>query len=293
MFTHIMVPLDGSELAERALPTAERLAAATGATLHLVRVVDLPQTLKAVPPPVYLPDNLFDEIMAWETNTATTYLAAVRERVAREAHVTAQAQQLSGDTAASLLDYELAAGIDLVVLCSRGHSGLTRFALGSIAERLLRHSPVPILLVRVVDALVTLDHALVPLDGSERAEEALTVCAHLAHDVDLVRAVTLLRVIETPDQRTEAERYLEGAERRLRTMGFPEQGTCTRRVEQGHPAQVIIDMAGTDALIVMASHGRAGWTRWMLGSVAERVAHHGTAKVLLLRHETVQQRPAP
>jgi nucleotide-binding universal stress UspA family protein len=89
-------------------------------------------------------------------------------------------------------------------------------------------------------------------------------------------------------------RYLEEAARGLREMGFPGQNVCSWRVEQGNPAQAIIDAAGTDKLIVMASHGRSGWTRWaLLGSVAERVAHYGAAKVLILRKDVVQQTPPP
>jgi nucleotide-binding universal stress UspA family protein len=298
VINHLMVPLDGSDLAERALPAAERLAAATGATLHLVRVVDVPQELKAALGPVYLPGTLYEELMTRETEAATAYLGAVRERVTGEAHVMARAKQLAGDTAETLLGYERDAGIDLVVMCSRGRGrgDLTRFVLGSVAERLLRHSPVPILLVRTVGALVTLEHALVPLDGSVRGEEALRVVAALAHAAPrtVAREVTLLRVIETEEQRTEAARYLEEAARGLRAMGFPGGNVCSWRVEQGNPALSIIDAAGTDKLIVMASHGRSGWTRWaLLGSVAERVAHYGAAKVLILRKDVVQQTPPP
>src|SRR5919199_457009 len=146
MFQQIMVPLDGSELAERALPCAARLGVATGATLHLVHVVEL------MPPPTgpfalaYMPSGIHGDLVAQETQQATEYLAKMRERVAANG-VPVRTEQMLGIAAAALLDYESDAGIDLVVLCSHGRTGLARFALGSVAEHLLRHGTAPVLLV--------------------------------------------------------------------------------------------------------------------------------------------------
>ncbi len=130
MFDRIMVPLDGSELAERALPYARELAAATNATLHLVRVVDLPPAVKVhrlgAPVNVYL-----DEARARE------------ETAGRPVTV----QRLDGDTATALLGYVREAGIDTVVMTSHGGSGLTRWALGTVADRVMRGGTVPVLLV--------------------------------------------------------------------------------------------------------------------------------------------------
>ena len=104
MFTQILVPLDGSELAERALPAAERLATATGATLHLVRAVGVPQTLEAAHGPTYLPGDIYEDLIAWETEAARAYLAAARERVAGESRVTARAVRGHLELAASIPD---------------------------------------------------------------------------------------------------------------------------------------------------------------------------------------------
>jgi nucleotide-binding universal stress UspA family protein len=278
MFQQIMVPLDGSELAERALPCAARLGVATGATLHLVHAVEL------VPPPTvgfalaYMPGRIHGNLVAQETQQATAYLDKMRERVAATgAHV--RTEQMLGDVTAILLDYERDAGIDLVVMCSHGRTGLTRFVLGSVAEHLLRHGTAPVLLVRPFGdpEPVTLQHAVVPLDGSERAEEALRVVDQLARYV--VHEVTLLRVIGAAEEGPDAKRYLDEVAGRL----TQEHLACQRRVEQGDPAATIIDVAGTDKVVVMATHGRSGLTRWALGSVADRVARGGVAAVLLVR----------
>jgi nucleotide-binding universal stress UspA family protein len=276
MFQQIMVPLDGSELAERALPCAEQLGVATGATLHLVHVVELAPPLTWPFEPAYLPSSVYDDLVAQETQQATAYLDKMRGRVAASgAHV--RTEQMVGYAAATLLDYERDAGIDLVVMCSHGRTGLARFALGSVAERLVRHGTAPVLLVRPFGDPVTLEHAVVPLDGSERAEEALRVVDHLARCV--VQEVTLLRVIGAAEEGPEAERYLEEVAGRLTQKHL----ACSRRVTQGDSAEAIIDVAGTDKLVVMATRGRSALTRWALGSVADRVAHGGVAAVLLVR----------
>ena len=276
MFQQIMVPLDGSELAERALPWAERLGVATGATLHLVHVIEL------VPPPegpfalAYAPGGIHGDLVAQETQQATAYLDTMRERVAAGG-VHVRTEQKVGYAAATLLDYERDAGIELVVMCSHGRTGLARFALGSVAEHLLRHGTAPVLLVRPFGDPVSLEHAVVPLDGSERAEKALQVVDQLARSV--VHEVTLLRVIGAAQEGPEAERYLDEVAPRL----TQEHLACWRRVAQGDPAGTIVDVAGTDKLVVLATRGRSGLMRWALGSVADRVAHGGAAAVLLVR----------
>jgi nucleotide-binding universal stress UspA family protein len=86
-------------------------------------------------------------------------------------------------------------------------------------------------------------------------------------------------VIGAAEEGPEAERYLDEVARRL----TQEHLACWRRVEQGDPAATIIDVAGTDKLVVLATHGRSGLTRWALGSVADRVAYGGAAAVLRVR----------
>jgi nucleotide-binding universal stress UspA family protein len=135
----------------------------------------------------------------------------------------------------------------------------------------------PVLLVRPFGDPVTLRHAVVPLDGSERAEDALRVVDRLVRDV--VHEVTLLRVIGAAEEGPEAERYLGEVAGRL----TQEHRACWPRVGQGEPAETIIDVAGTDKLVVMATRGRSGLMRWALGSVADHVAHGGAAAVLLVR----------
>ncbi len=144
MFDRIMVPLDGSELAERALPYARELAVATHAMLHLVRVVDLPPTVKAYR--LGAPVNVYEEVIAAQRDEANAYLDEVQARE-KSAGRPVTVQRLDGDTAAVLLDYVREAEIDTVVMTSHGGSGLTRWALGTVADRVMRGGTVPVLLV--------------------------------------------------------------------------------------------------------------------------------------------------
>ncbi len=140
MFDRIMIPLDGSELAEQALPRAAYLAAATGGVLHLVRVIEPPAAVRTQG--LGAPVNVHAESIATQRQEAAAYL----ERLEREGR-TVQTRLLDGYTAAVLIDYVREATIDLVVLTTHGRSGLTRWALGSVADRVVRGGAPAVLLV--------------------------------------------------------------------------------------------------------------------------------------------------
>jgi nucleotide-binding universal stress UspA family protein len=176
-----------------------------------------------------------------------------------------------------LLQEQRTAGIDLVVMCSHGRGGVSRVALGSVATGLLQRGTAPVLLARAFGEPVALEQAVVPLDGSPRAEEALRLVEQLAGSV--IHEVTLLRMIDRPAEGPEAERYLEQIAHSLQARGV----RCTRRVERGSPAERIMAVAGRDKLVVMTTRGRGGVLRWALGSVADRVARDGATAVLLVR----------
>jgi len=267
-----MVPLDGSDRAEQALPYATQLAKAMAATLHLVRVNDFVVSVGWTFAPPYISPDTYEA----EATRVAAYLTALRQRLEGEG-LQVRSEVLTGMAALSLLDYERAAHVDLVVMCSHGRSGVARFALGSVADRLLRHGSAPVLLVRAFSAPLDLTRVVVPLDGSARAEAALDALAALARTV--VREVTLLRVIGDEEEETEAQAYLTTAALRVQQ----DQLTCRQRVGRGDPAATIIEAAGKDALVIMATHGRSGLTRWALGSVADRVSREGAAGVLLVR----------
>ena len=146
MYQHIMVPLDGSELAECVLPHVEAIAGGCSVDrVTLVRVVT-PFHLYA-----YAEEKLpIKERRRLETahiDNAKVYLDQIAERLKNKG-VTAQPKVLSGSTVEELVDYANKNGVDLFVISTHGRSGISRWVWGSVTERILRASCVPILMVR-------------------------------------------------------------------------------------------------------------------------------------------------
>ena len=144
MYQRIIVPLDGSELAETALPHAEELARLTGAPLHLVRVVDLSHSAAYGAYGMYAAGP--DAMTAAEAETAQEYLDRLQQALSGRG-ATATAEVLRGLTARTLV--AAARPGDVIVMATHGRTGLPRWFLGSVAEEVVRHTPVPLLLVRV------------------------------------------------------------------------------------------------------------------------------------------------
>jgi nucleotide-binding universal stress UspA family protein len=291
MYHTILVPLDGSSFSERALPVAATLARAFGARVILVR--NASASVFSGADPVEAQVEVLTEVQA--------YLSA------RAADLTAQGLNVEvampyGDAAESILLEIGLRSADLVVMCTHGRSGLGRWIYGSVAEKVLAQSRVPVLLVRPTGEAATLERELaqasllVPLDGSAFAETALPHATALART--LGSTILLLRAVEPPialytypevalvqvsteEQHREAELYLEEAAQRLRSTGL----SVTTVVREGWPADVIA-YRGTElgpSLIVMATHGRTGVARLLLGSVALEVVRRSPLPVMLIR----------
>ena len=191
MFNKILVPLDGSELAERALDPALTIARARDAELLLLSVSSYHQVL----PPAAAGYGLTatDQIFDRGRNDASDYLDALR-REARCGDCRIQTMAVEGDVAGCILDTAAADGVDLIVMTTHGYSGITRWMLGSITERVLRGASCPVLVVRQA---IPLCKALINLDGSSLAEEALAPGLELARILGC--QVTLLRADQGED----------------------------------------------------------------------------------------------
>ena len=284
----ILVPLDGSELAERALPAAQRIAQATGAPLLLARIVTITHW-NSLSSGYLLAPHIYEEILRNEEQAAGEYLDR-KAQEARDAGIAVTTKVMRGDPASILIDMEPELHIGLVVMASHGRTGLARFALGSVAARVVRGGQAPVLLIRPFgDAArqTRLEKALVPLDGSALAELALDMVRHLAGAI--ARQVTLVRVVD-PDLLTgetdEAKRYLDEARTRLVADLGERPCTVSTSILYGRAAEQILEASDKDDLIVMATHGHAGVTRWAFGSVADRVLHHAQVPLLLVRPHT-------
>jgi nucleotide-binding universal stress UspA family protein len=156
MFTRLIVPLDGSDLAERALPQAQELARLTGAPLHLVRVIDLGRLERYGSYGLALEYGAVEKIVEEEEESARAYMQSVVERLkAEDVAVTSEIRRgLAGRELIAVAEPS-----DLIVMASHGRGGIARWFLGSVAEEVTRRSRAPVLLVR---ALAPADHASAP-----------------------------------------------------------------------------------------------------------------------------------
>jgi nucleotide-binding universal stress UspA family protein len=196
-----------------------------------------------------------------------------------------------GDPASLVTKQADEPAVGLIVMASHGRSGLERFALGSVAEHVVHAARIPVVVIRPFGPdrdWSNLEHALVPLDGSALAELALPTAAQFGGS--LVSMVTLARVVDPillAGESDEAARYLEEARSRFAIQLGERQCRVETTVLYGSVAEQILERAQTaKELIVMATHGRTGASRWTFGSVAERVLHE-TRVPLLLVHPRV------
>lgn len=293
----ILVPLDGSSLAERALPAAITLAQAFSATkpceCHILRVV--PPIMVALEP------TLYTETIHLGEEESKSYLAAVALDYA-DSGVPIVPAAKTGAVAETIISYAQENDINLIVISSHGRSGLSRWVYGSIAEKVLRQSCCATLIIReqVEQVAGTFKKILVCLDGSPLAEKVLDSARSLAHctqaELILLRVVepaNLLFDMETADQvqesvnaleRSDAEAYLNNLVQQLP----PTENILSTHTLIGPPADTIIDFAQEQQvdLIAMSSHGRSGIGRWVYGSVAEKVLRGAKCATLIMREKT-------
>ncbi len=294
MATRILIPLDGSELAEQALPHARCLADAFQAGLVLVRVIEVTP---------YMGEPHYTMVAHFEVQEmAREYL----ERIATElgdAGYRVDCQVLSGSAAETILACAREQRADLIVMSTHGRSGIGRWVFGSVADKVLRGAHVPVLLVRSSTGnapaeVAAYQRILVPLDGSQLAEQALPHAERIARafhgEIVVLRVPTISPSLTFgPDPGVllptllneayeEADAYLANVARRLHAHGIEAHKVP---MDPGPVAEAILDYA-RDAdidLIVMSTHGRSGVGRWVYGSVADRVLRGAEIPVLLIR----------
>src|SRR5579859_162523 len=294
MFNTVVVPLDGSELAERALPYAVRFAAERGGRLVLVRAA-------LGPPPSGL-DWERQQLAAMAE--ANTYLASVAEKVATRVPV--RTAPVYGHPADEILAVVRQFDADSIVMATHGRTGLAHLLYGSVAETVLSHSPVPVFVVHARPgeaAAAPFDAAsarvIVPLDGSAFAEAVLPAALEIVGDAG---ELVLTSVAEPPDHVERDERgrvlaYLDQQEEAITrdTVDYLRQIQAalkhlrpelqvTLDVRIGDPAAgiAIAEVARAADLVVMATHGRTGLRRALLGSVAGNVVATGSVPVVLV-----------
>jgi nucleotide-binding universal stress UspA family protein len=289
MFRTIVVPLDGSPFAEQALPWALHLARRAGAPLELIRghvLYALTQPAAAWAPfdPVAEADSKQEE---------RAYLDAVARRLAAAAPVAVRKTLVDGFEVEGIRKHVQEGRADLVVMATHGRGPLGRFFLGSVVDELIRTTSVPLLLVRPHGAGPALlpgpavEDVLVPLDGSSLAEQVLGSAAGLARlagaRCTLLRVMAPVGFLPRPPAlevvpHAGARAYLEEAAGRLREQGLLVQ---TRVAVAARPARAILKEARAGTVIALATYGRGGVPRAVLGSVADKVVRAAPGPVLV------------
>jgi nucleotide-binding universal stress UspA family protein len=286
MYDDVLVPTDGSESAEKAVGYGVFLADAVGAQVHALSVIDERDYRGAVD------EDAAEVGLSAAEESARTAVDRVAERVDDDrvtTHVT------TGVPSEAILDYAAEADVDLVVMATHGRTGVERFIIGSVAEKVVRRAPVPVVTVRVSDRLPTwppLDRVLLPTDGSEASFIAVSHALDLADQFDAtVDVVSVVDERSTMDLynvgtaledvvgglEATAERATSRIERQARERGLD----VTTTVVEGLPSRTICahaEESGAD-LVVMATHGRTGLAHYLLGSVTERVVRNATVPV--------------
>ena len=277
MFETILVPIDGSELADRIIGQVGRLLRREDSRVVLVTVVpqDRIEAREGFENPVEAARNHIERL--------------TRELVTQGANVATRV--LAGDPAARILECAADEKASLIAMATHGRSGLSRFVRGSVAERVLREADIPVLMANPRGLDRTLDvrirKILVPLDGSERSASILPWASEIArrHDSELVlfHAVDP-STIKAPAPSMPGE--LARADERLGRHGPTISDVrFSQRTVWGPPAESIlqaVDSEGAD-LLAMTTHGRSGVTRWAFGSVAEKVLREVGCPILIQR----------
>ncbi len=302
MLRTILVPLDGSTFARHALPAARSIALRTGATVTLA-LVHAPEaahlSAESVRGSHSMDASTEAEQRRLEMNSLT---ARCCELVAVD--VDAGCNLLDGPTVPALIEHAQSLPADLIVMTTHGRGAFSRAWLGSVVDGIVRHCPVPTLLVRPrqaaermppsIDQAWDVRRVLVPLDGSELAEQILDPATALAGtfgaELLLLRVVVPLPTADTVEPQSASmpptyaaeQSYIDAIAQKLRAQGL----VVRVRVEPAQQvARTILDLAKQECcdVIALATHGRGGLARLVIGSVADKIVRGAELPVLLLR----------
>ncbi|MDA3921978.1 MAG: universal stress protein [Salinisphaera sp.] len=296
LFNHVLVPLDGSHMAERALSQAQRLVKTAGGELHLLQVV----------PTRSEEGSCQVDPLDWRMQhaKALSYLNGLVERLSGEGtRVTAHVED--GDPVQQILEFAKRDGTDLIVLSACGRGGLSRFHLGGTVQKAMRRTHTSVFISHAMQETglpgrSAYRRVLLPLDGSCRAEWAVHQIAALMRDTDA--ELILLHVVVMLDELSPAlmtgdiaslrknmlaEELRVGQDYLKEVRGHLQHGLniTTRVVRAPSAAREIVRMANSEAvdMIALTAHGAAGESSWALGSVADAVVGHSMQSVLLFQ----------
>ncbi len=314
MFTKALVPLDGTEISEGIVPFVTQFARGLEMGVVLAKAIETDPTGGG-------PLNRLAAGLSELSEERLSAQAHLRESIEREERkrldeladrmalegVAAESAVGFGPASETIIRMAQESGCDLIAMSTRGRSVLGSGLLGSVTYKTMHQSPMPVLAITPEraggrwDTDFGISRIIVPLDGSEFAEAALPYAAAIAGRMNM--SMTLLQALsvdsliysdgyaisdvisQVEDEiRAEARRYLYAIARQLRGEGI-DVGV---EIVQGRASSEIADMARATShnMIALATHGRSGMSRLLLGSVAEAVVRESGDPVLIVRPST-------
>jgi nucleotide-binding universal stress UspA family protein len=294
----ILVPLDGSSIAEQALSVAGAIARRSGTRLHLATAIQhVPGFLATGEEPMADP-GLEQELRV----QLAEYLKSTADALGTTHGLEVSHALLDGSPAQALADHARAKRVGLIVMTTHGHSGINRLWLGSVADRLVRRVKVPVLLLRAKDSPLPTEfrHIVVALDGFSEGERVLDPAIELG-SLCQDSQFTLVQVIEPPValitrmamqpakmrphwrelQENCARSYLERVATRVRTRGLRVATQVISARGIGEQILGLADAIGAD-LVAVGTNGARGVERMLLGSVADKVIRGAAQAVLVV-----------
>jgi len=301
MFERILIPLDGSPRAEQILDQVRRILKREESEILLLRVIEISRALDALAAGQRVDTA---RLLDHEREAAQAYVHdLIRKFPEKETKI--HARVVEGPPAETILEQAKVEGATLIAMTTHGRTGLSRWFMGSVAEKVVRESPVPVLLVRsfrpapggtfepAAPEEPRFEKILVPTDGSPASLEIVGAAEKLAQLYDseivvlhvetpLILPGTEMGVVPPLIATPSAEDPVTAlAADRFRHAGL----RVDRQTVLGDPASEIVDQshAAKIDLVAMSTHGRSGLSRWVMGSVAERVLRHAGVPLLLVR----------
>ncbi len=308
MFDTILVPLDGSQLADCVLPHVVAIARPFDAKTTLLRVLEKNHADTSA--------QLFD-LLNWQINKtrAALYLDKIQARL-QKLTIRVQTEVLEGLVAEGIAEYAQNQGIKLIILSSHGRHGLTQWGISSIAQKIILSAQTSLLIVRAHQYGGHADeftedpvyrHILVPLDGSQRAENVLPIITQLANFHK--SQIHLVQVIQTPEMarqmppvredielsnrvvernREEAEHYLEQLKSRSHLEGIAIQTHLIVSDNAAVALHQLVEQEQID-LVVLSAHGYSGNHQWPYGSMVNNFIMYGKVSLLIVQDLPAKQ----
>ena len=307
MFDPVMVPLDGSLLAECVLQHVVAIARAFDAKVILLRVLDKKQASEKA--------QLFD-LVNWQINKtgARLYLEKISTRL-QKSGLRIETVVLEGLVAESITEYALKRGVKLIILSSHGRSGLSQWGISSVTQKIIFSAPTSVLIIRAhqpaTSELIEQQYTrlMVPLDGSRRAEYVLPMVTLLARFHK--SRVSIVHVVKTPEMarqmplaqedlelsnrivarnREEAIRYLDQVRLQSPLEGIEVE---TRLLTSDNAAAALHELVGKENIdmVALSAHGYSGYNQWPYGSMVNNFILYSKVPLLIVQDLPAKDEP--